>query len=320
MKLSKNYLAKLKHVLPAFSLVTWSSVLVLGFIRQVFFLGKYPILELDEEIWQFWIPVIFPWIPILIWLKPRFNALIFKKDIEHRNWQMQAIAWLFMAVTLIFSQHYLTTSTGKLLELSNVKEIAKHEHVRYYRIREFAVYPYIGGLQYAFRTTGRYNQNLEIDIYFANPILTHKTQHIVTTPLYWYGVSFHKQISNWGSNAKKEKKFKEFLEKCITEMKTYHFHKLDHFEHKPASYDRENFRKAIEIALRKPVNNDFVILQPKKDAVELRNGYKIAWMFGCYAVSIVVYMLVLIKPGLKTALDENENTEADSTASGENHF
>ena len=92
MKPSKNYLAKLKHVLPAFSLVTWSSVLVLGFIRQVFFLGKYPILELDEEIWQFWIPVIFPWIPVLIWLKPRFNALIFKKDIEHRNWQMQAIA------------------------------------------------------------------------------------------------------------------------------------------------------------------------------------------------------------------------------------
>jgi rhomboid protease GluP len=307
MRLSRSYPEKLKHVLPAFSLVLWGSVILLGLFRWIFFIGKYPVLELDEDILNYWIPVTVSWIPILLWLKPRFKPFVFKTDNVKGSWRLQLIAWISISAALIFSQYYLTTSTGKLLELKNVKEISKHERVRYYRIKEFAVYPYIGGIQYAFRVTGRYSENLDIDIYFVNPILTHKTQHIVTAPLYWYGVTFNKRISNWGNNANKEKRFRAFLEKCIADMRHYDFHKLDHFEHKPASYDRENFRKAVQIALRKPVNTDFVILQPVKDAYESRNGYKTAWIFASYATGIIIYMLVLISPSLKKEPEETSD-------------
>jgi hypothetical protein len=84
LTVNKNYLLKLRHILPAFALIAWSSVLVLGLIRKVLFLGKYPMLQLDEEIWNFWIPAFFPWAPILLWLKPRFDRLVFRKNNEHR--------------------------------------------------------------------------------------------------------------------------------------------------------------------------------------------------------------------------------------------
>ncbi|KAA6438959.1 hypothetical protein FEM33_14750 [Dyadobacter flavalbus] len=310
MRISKNYIKKLKHVLPAFSLFAWSSVILLGFTRWLLFLGKYPILELDEDIWNIWIPLIFPWIPVLIWLRPRFNAFTFKKNNDRGSWQMQVSGWVTITAMLAFSQSFLTTNTGKLLELQTVKEIRKHEHVRYYRIKQFFVYKYIGGVHSAFRAMGRYNEKLEIDIYFANPILTHKTQPITMTPLYWYGVKFNKQISNWGSNANKEKRFRKFLEECIAKMQHYNFSNLDHFEHKPASYDRENFRIAIQYALRKRVTNDFVILQPRTKTYESRNDYKIAGTLISFAIGVIIYMLLLIGPRLKSEPEENEFQDA----------
>ncbi|GGB94719.1 hypothetical protein [Dyadobacter sediminis] len=310
MRISENYITKLKHVLPAFSLSAWSSVILLSFTRWLFFLGKYPILELDEDLWNIWIPLIFPWIPVLIWLRPWFNAFTFKKDNDKGSWQMQVLGWITITAMLAFSQHFLTTHTGKLLELQTVKDIRKHERVRYYRIKQFSVYKYIGGVHSAFRTMGRYNEKLEIDIYFANPILTHKTQPITMTPLYWYGVKFNKQISNWGSNANKEKRFKAFLEECIVKMQHYDFSNLDHFEHKPASYDRENFRIAIQYALRKRVTNDFVILQPRTKSYESRNDYKMAGTIISYAIGIIIYMLLLIGPRLKSKPEEIDIPDA----------
>lgn len=274
MKLNPNYLSKLQHILLPFSIVAWGTLLFLGFIRWWLFLDKYPIIELSEDIWHYWIPAIFPWIPILLLLKPRFDRLEFKAGKDKGSWQMQGIAWVSMAAMLIPSQYLLTTSTGKLLEIKNVKEIRKYERVRYYRINEFAVHKFIGGVHYALTKNGRYNQNLDIDIYFVNPILTHKDQFITMTPLYWYGVKFHKRISNLNSQQVKERRIRKFFDECVGKMRVYDFYKLDHFEHKPASDDRAHFRIAVQYALKKRVNNDFMILQPQKEPVETRNGHK----------------------------------------------
>jgi rhomboid protease GluP len=306
MKVNPNYLQKLKRILIPYSIVAWGTLLTLVFIRWWLFLDKHPILEVSEDIWQFWIPAIFPWIPILLLLKPQFDGLEYKVGKDKGSWQMQGIAWISMMAMLIPSQAYLTTSTGKLLAVKSVKEIRKHERVRYYRIKEFAVYKYIGGVHYSFRKHGRFNQNLDIDIYFVNPILTHKDQFITMTPLYWYGVKFHKQISNLGSDAKKMKLFKAFFDECAQKMGHYDYYKLDHFEHKPASDDREHFRISVQYALKKPVNNDFVILQPRTDPVELRNGYNIAWTFAGFAFGIILFMLALIKPRLQSEPEEAE--------------
>ncbi|MCF0071764.1 hypothetical protein LZD49_14900 [Dyadobacter sp. CY261] len=300
MKLNPNYLIKLKHILIPFTIVAWGSVLLLGFLRWWLFLDKIPILEVSEDTWQFWIPALFPWAPILIWLKPRFDRLEFKKGKDKGSWQMQGISWIPMMIMLMISQMLLTYSTGETLEIKNVKEIRKHERVRYYRIREFAVHKFIGGVQYTVKKNGRYNQNLDIDIYFTNPILTHKKQIISMTPLYWYGVKFHKQISNLSGDETKQRRFREFFDDCVQKMEHYDFYRLDHFEHKPASTDRENFRIAVQNAIRKPVNNDFMILQAVTRPVDNRISGKLAGIFAAFAFGIGLFMLMLIRPRLET--------------------
>jgi hypothetical protein len=299
MRVNPNYLIKLKRILIPFAIVAWGTLLTLAFIRWWLFLDKHPILELSEDLWQYWIPAIFPWLPILVWLKPRFDTLEYKAGKNHGSWQMQCIAWIGMIAMLIPSQYYLTTFNAKLLEVKNVNEISKQERVRYYRINEFAVYKFIGGVHYTLWKNGKFNQNLDIDIYFVNPILTHKKQFITMTPRYWYGVTFHKRISNLNNQQTKQRRIKAFFDECVKKMQTYDYYKLDYFEHKPASDDRKHFRIAVQYALRKPVNNDFVILQPRKGPLELRGSGKIAWTFGGFAFGVMLFMLALIKPLLE---------------------
>ncbi|MEO6284015.1 MAG: hypothetical protein ABIN80_18615 [Dyadobacter sp.] len=315
MNINRTYIFKLQQIIPDFAIISFGSVLALGFIRWFFFL-EYPILEIDEEIWHFWIPVIFPWIPNYFWFRQKFRILTFKKDTEKRRFSFQIIIWLTLGTILIFSQHYLTTTTGKLLVLKNVKEIQKHKKVRYYRITDFAVFPFIGGVQSHFRISGKWNSDLNMTIYFVNPILTHKTQHIVNTPQYWYGVKFHKRISNLGSNLKKERKYQAFFKECVAKMKKYDYHKLDHFECKPASVDRENFRTAIQFATRSQVKNDVMILEPVSEPYEQRDGHKLAWMFGTFVLGLLVLMLTLIKPALTE--DEEINAVPDVSSTNEN--
>jgi rhomboid protease GluP len=273
--------------------LAWGSVVVLGFLRWWLFLGKYPIVEMDEDIWQYWIPAFFPAVPVLVWLKPRFNRLYVGKNGKRRNELPEAIAWLTIALMLIFSQHYLTTSTGTLLEVENVKAIRKQERARYYRIKSFAVHRPIGGVFYAFRKSGKFNARLDMHIYFAHPILTYKRQPITMTPLYWYGVKFHKQISNLGSNATKQQKFEKFFHECVAKMQNYDFYHIDHFEHTPASFDRENFRRAVGNALQKRINNDFMILQPVLKSAESRNANMFALITGTFLIGLAGLALTL---------------------------
>jgi hypothetical protein len=161
--------------------------------------------------------------------------------LRHRRVGNGAFAGFCTLAMLIPSQFLLTTATAQVREVKNVKEIRKHEMVRYYRINEFSVHKFIGGVHYSFRALGRFKQDLHMDIYFVNPILTHKKQVISMTPLYWYGVNFHKQISNLLSQREKEARFRKFLDECMAKMQHYDFYTLDHFENKPASYDLANF-------------------------------------------------------------------------------
>lgn len=293
----ETYITKLKHILPTFLAVTFGTVFGLGFIRW-FFCLQLSIIDIKEEIWVLWLPLIFPWIPITLWLRQRFRILTVKKgDTDKARFFFQIISWGVMTAMLFVSQSYLTTATGKLKELSTIQDIDQVEKSRYYKLTNFAVAPYFGGSYTDFRTSGKYNQHLNFDIYFVTPILKDTNETITKIPQYWYGVKFKEQISNKISNEEKEKKYEAFYNECIDKMNKYDFHSLDHFERKPNSDDRQNFFKAIEARTKQAAVSNFIILEPIAEKYEDRNGNKFAWIFGSFGIGLAVLLFSLIWPG-----------------------
>lgn len=297
----ETYILKLKHILPTFLAVTFGTVFGLAFFRWLLCI-QFSLLDIKEEIWVLWLPLIFPWIPITLWLRQRFRILTIKMgDTDKTRFFFQIISWGVMTAMLFVSQAYLTTATGKLKELSTISDIYKTEKVRYYKFTDFAVAPYFGGSYTDFRTSGKYNQYLNFDVYFVTPILNDSTEIIKNIPKYWYGVKFKEQISNKISNDEKEQKYQAFYNDCIEKMNKYEFHSLDHFERKPTSDDRQNFLKAIEARTKQTADDNFIVLEPIKEKFEDRSGNKFAWIFGSFGIGLVVLLFSLIWPGYSEA-------------------
>ncbi len=292
----KTYNTKLKHILPTFLIVTFGTVIGLALARWLLCL-QFSIIDINEEVWVIWLPIISPWIPITLWLRQRFRILTFKKDNDKGRFFFQIISWGVMTAMLLVSQSYLTTATGKLQKLTDIKEIEKVEKARYYKVTNFSVATKSGGVYTDFRTSGKYNQYLNFNIYFVTPILSDTSEPIGKTYKYWYGVKYRKQISNKIDADEKEKKYQAFYDQCIEKMNEYKFDSLDHFERRPTSDDRQNFIKAIEARTKERTEDHYIVLEPVQEKYENRNGNKLAWIFGSFGIGLAVLLFSLIWPG-----------------------
>ncbi|WP_304067451.1 rhomboid family intramembrane serine protease [Pedobacter glucosidilyticus] len=292
----ETYITKLKHILPTFFIIAFSTIIGLLLFRWLFVI-QFDIIDIKEEVWCLWLPMGLPWIPILIWLRPRLRILTFKKDNDNGRFFFQFLSAGTIIASLLVSQNYLTTASGKLKELSTISDIDKIEKARYYKLKKFSVAPNYGGSFTDFRTSGKYNQDLNFDVYFVTPILKDTSETITDIPKYWYGVKFKEQISNKISTEEKERKYEAFYNECIDKMNKYDFHSLDHFERKPTSDDRQNFLKAIEARTKQTADENFIILEPIQERFEDRNGNKFAWIFGSFGIGLAVFLFALIWPG-----------------------
>jgi rhomboid protease GluP len=293
----KTYLKKLKHILPVFLGIVFISVAGLTLLRWILCI-QFSVLNIREEIWNMWIPLIFPWIPITLWLRQRLRVLVFKNDREKGSLFFQFIAWLTLTAMLLISQEYLTTATGRLRAITNIDQINKYKKARYYSIQKFAVLPSFRGGFTDVRTSGKYNEHLDFTTYFVVPIINDSLETTKAIPKNWYGIKFGRQISNRISDDKKEQAYEAFRKECLEKLKQYRYHDLDHFERTPASDDRVGFLKAIEARIKQPAAGDgFIILTPVRGAYEKRNGHKLAWIFGAFAIGLSVFLFALIWPG-----------------------
>lgn len=293
-----SYSVKFRHIMPVFLYVTIGTIAVLSLIRY-FFAIEFPILDFKREVWQFWIPMAVPLIPITIWLRPKLRILIFKDSTDNRRFLFQIIAWIMTSVSSIVAQSYLTTGTGKLIEVSTVQELDQKEAAQYYRIKSFETLPSKGGAYASFRASGKYNQYLDIDLYYVSPIAKDRNDtRTIKEYKYWYGVSFHKQVSNRLSPAAKEREYETFAKACDLKMNHYAYHNLTYFERLPNTEDRDNYLQAVINATGTENNENISILEPSHEPFENRNGNKLAWIFGSYAIGVTIFLLLLLWPDI----------------------
>jgi len=288
-----NYFSVIKHIIPTFLIIAVCTIFGLAFSRWLLTI-QYEIINIKEEFWTLWLPFGLPWIPILIWLRPRFRVLLFRSSFDG-SFFFHIISAGTITACMLLSQSYITTSTGKLKQLSTINEINKVEKVRYYRLSSFTVAPYFGGSYTDFRTSGKYNETLNINIFFAAPILVVNTR-FEDMHKQWYGVKFKDHISNKLGNEEKERLYKVFFNECLQKMNHYNYYDFDHFERIPTSDDKEQFLRAIEYRTNQPTDNSFVILKPIKDRYEDRNGNKFIWIFGSFGIGLSVLLISLMFP------------------------
>lgn len=286
----ETYSTKFRHIVPTFLVVAFGTTLVTLAFRWVFTINS-EILPIKEDVFHIWLPLILPWIPISIWLRPKLRILKFKKEGSDAPMLFQFIAWGTMVAMMIVSNAYLKTASGSLEAIDTINQLTEESETRYVSIQKVELNRQFGSVHTEFRASGKNNQYLNFDSYFVYPFDGGNENNIQ----YWYGVKFHEQISNRIEPEEKEKKYQTFFEQAVKDFESYDFNEASYLEILPHSDDRQGFLKAIE-RVSEYANTKPVIIEPKEGSYETRNGKKFEWIFGSFGIGFSLFLFTLIFP------------------------
>lgn len=239
----------------------------------------------ERRLFHLWVPLGLPWVIIFIWFRRKSKIIKFRKGGD-APFLSQLIVWGTMAAMLGTSQSYLKSSTSDLIQINSIDDL-KTDKPCYLQIENMPVNKEMGSAYSDFRSSGRYNEHLNIDIYF-----TYRLQSLNKGNKYWYGKKYYKQISNKISTELKNKEYLAFFNFALKDIEAKNFPKSNYYELLPLSDDQENYIKSIgRIEGLKVVNP--IIIEPKKGDFKNRNGNKLIWFFGSYLIGSFLLLLLI---------------------------
>lgn len=284
---------KYKLVIPAYLL---TSTLTLGLplcARWLLEAINVDIIKLEH--WELFIPLALPWLFIFLLLRPRLALLHFEKD--NSRFFYQFIAWGCLVLPGTFMQHLYTTATYPLVNLHVVQDLGTAKKSRFYQLENLSIVGNEASNYVDVRTAGDKNRDLAFTMYTVVPFSNTRSEALDRH--YWLGFKQSQWISNSNSQSEKERLYDQFITDSWAELSAYDFDKVNYFEKLSKSTDKNFFIKAIEQSAGKiSTPEDLVVLTPKLERFEDRNGDKLYWSGVSFAIGSLIFMVLLIFPPL----------------------
>jgi rhomboid protease GluP len=300
---------KLRLIYLPFLIIAISFIVLYTFLRWLLFI-KFNILDIKEDLLNFWLPFGLPWIPLLIWLRPR--AKLLKRRISKNGRKNDPVfGYLFfasfvIAAPTIIAQLYIETATGKLTSLNSINEINNNAPTKYYTIKNYYIDKKNCRVKSIAAVTGKYNEYLDLNIYIASPIysapkIIDTTNNLlpppgIIAPAAWLCVKYYKQVSNHLSDDVIREEENEFYNETAGNFNDRNLDSFVYLDRISHNTDQDGYKKAIEKFQGIPATP--IILEPHFDAFENRNGKKFPWIFGAFAIGMALMFLMLLAIGL----------------------
>lgn len=284
----KDLNLKLRAIYLPFLLVAIGTILCYNVIRWLLDI-QLDVLPLRADLLDFWLPFTLPWIPVLVWLRPRIRILDIRGKYDNGLFGYQFAMVGAIAIPLLISQHYITMASFQLIEVNKAQETSKFPKEKYFKIASFevdknAALPHINT-----RTSGKNDNKLNFYLYLTCPF--------ENAPNVWYGIDYQKKIPNNSTETFKEDEYKRFLNECDTAFAKYDVQNVTYFERLSyISDDKNGFLKAIKKA--KPLLNEkaTIILSPQTSVFEERLGTTLPWLFKSFIIGMLVILLMVFIP------------------------
>jgi membrane associated rhomboid family serine protease len=261
---------------------------------------KLQLFSFKEIVINFGIPAALPWIPIIIWLRPRIKLLNLKtkRNSDLPGLYIMLAGFAIIAPTFI-AQEYLSTSTGKLTELESISQVSKtHELTKYYTLKDFYLDRSHSVEYVSVEVSGKHNEDLNFHMYFAVPILASATDTTNEECLAWYGIKFDDRISNRGNEAEKNAEYEKFIKQSIYEFKNKNLSQFIYLDRIGNSDTRDGYVAALKNNYKYKTNSK-LILTPINEPFENRNGHKLGWIFGSFGIGMFVWLIMVLVPSFE---------------------
>lgn len=278
-----KYKIKLKHTLPVFLAVTLGTTFLYLLFRWLCTIQNHWFV-INENILDYWLPSILPFIPVTIWLRPKLRILKLKD--QDNLFLYQVIAWGTATAMMMTANHYLKTATGKLTIVKNIETLSP-PYSRYISVKNIVLSQQHSSFHVDVRLSGEDDPTLNFNAYVVLPFKTSNKQN---KHRYWYGLHFNDHISNAATQTAKERKYQAFVKKINQDIQQYNFSKPHYYSILQPSDDQKHFMKAIQKLKLSVPENQLVIITPEKGLYADRSGTSLPWAFGSFAIGVLVFL------------------------------
>jgi rhomboid protease GluP len=281
---------------------------------------------IKEDYVNIWIPFLLPWTVLLTWIRPRIKLLRFATG-GNPVFAYQLFGAMIMAAPIVIAQEYLDTAAGKLTQLSRPDLIGDQAATKFYSISHYYIGTSHPGTAYIAQVTGRTSSDLDLSLYIACPIddesmaptrigavavsMQPDTTNMITlgygtagfnfqrpAPRAWCCVHYYKRISNRLSTEEKEDQEHSFYNQSMATFSDIDFRSIVYWQRTGYNDRYDGFKKAIKkTGLQVNDSSLTYILEPKFDAFASRNGQKLPWIFGSWAIGLLLWFgMIMIPP------------------------
>lgn len=293
--MNKNTIQKLKLLLIPYLLISIGFCVIYTFLNWLL-LVKLQLFSVKEVIVEFGIPIVFPAIPILFYLRPKLKILNLKKSNGQSLTDFyMLILWIIIALPTLIAQDYLKNSTGKLTQIENITQISKQEETKYYKVKNCFFDKSSVGVQTTFEVSGKHNNDFNMNLFVVLPIFDTASNSSNTTCKYWLGVKYHNRISNRLEEKEKEEKYEQFLKESQIDFENKNLSSFVYLERIGNSDIGDGYKQALK-KITKFNTTGSTILISNTEPFENRSGNTLYWLIGSFLIGIIIWLLMILIP------------------------
>lgn len=286
---------KLRHIYIPYLLIAIGTISIYSTLRWLLDF-KLEILNLKQMALDYWIPIVFAFIPMIIWFRKNVRIINVNGKNENGYFLYQLIAVISIVIPTIIAQEYLKASTSELHQIENINEVSEAKKTDCYKISDIKVIKQYACLHRTSRTSGRHNDRLNFTNYFIVPIVDKTFNLDETNHQFWYGIKFTDGMSNHANDSEKDKRWKEFYNESIKDFEAYDYIDYEYLKVLGNSDDKDGYISAIKNRQPDIDKSEVVILEPVKERFENRYGNKLTWIFGSFGIGAFVFLIMSLIP------------------------
>ena len=166
----QNLGIKLKYIYLPFLLIALAFIIGYNFLYWLFII-QFGISFQYLDTVQIILPNLLAWVPVLIWLQKRLKLL--KLDPNSRaHFLFLQLAVFAIGIPACIAQFYFEEVCGKCTALETIEQINNVPRTKFYTIKKYGLDLFHYTDYQTYYTSGKNNQNLELEFYIAIPIFT----------------------------------------------------------------------------------------------------------------------------------------------------
>lgn len=289
---------KIRLIYLPFLKIAFACIVGYTFLNWVFI--QHHLLSLREDVVKFFLPIALPWIPILLWLRPRTKLLQLEGAKGNKSFIYLMVAAFTIAIPTMVVQHYLQKATDQLTPLQSIQEINKGRATTCYSLKQVYVDKQHLGVHHSFDVSGRGNSDLNMHIYVVMPLLEKVEDTASGSYVAWLGKEYYERISNNLEDVEKEQRYQQFVNETQAAFDASNFGDFRYLEKVGNTEDGDGFAEALKKS-GEP-NSTAPVLLPVYEPFEQRTGNLLPWIPGSFLIGACLWLVMV----LFASLDEEK--------------